>query len=314
MPFTFAHPAAVVPLKKFCPRLNLPALIAGSITPDLGYYLHNWVWSISGHSFAGSVTFDIPAGLTLLALFYLTIRPMSRLLPYPHREACSAICPAIELPKISSILIAAFSVLVGAWTHIIWDGFTHANGWCVREVAALTPTLFTVYGYHVSVWQMLQHASSVFGLLVLAYAYNTYAYGKRFLKHKDFLGNKTRFTMLSVLLVSPAVYAITKNIGIMNAEFSIPRLDLFSFNATITYICVLLPLLALAGIAISLFEYVLSQFPQKENLPSSPSGISHTPPQLVLANRPAITAFSASADALLLPLDSSGSHALNVTE
>ena len=39
MPWTFAHPAAILPLRRFCPApLDFSALVIGSMVPDLGYY------------------------------------------------------------------------------------------------------------------------------------------------------------------------------------------------------------------------------------------------------------------------------------
>jgi hypothetical protein len=40
MPFTFAHPAAVLPLRRFCPdRLVWSALVIGTVSPDLEYFV-----------------------------------------------------------------------------------------------------------------------------------------------------------------------------------------------------------------------------------------------------------------------------------
>ena len=36
MPFTLAHPAAVLPLRRW---LWFPGLVAGAVAPDVGYYL-----------------------------------------------------------------------------------------------------------------------------------------------------------------------------------------------------------------------------------------------------------------------------------
>jgi WD40 repeat protein len=37
MPWTFAHPAAVLPLRKFCAdRLSFAGLVVGSVSPDIG--------------------------------------------------------------------------------------------------------------------------------------------------------------------------------------------------------------------------------------------------------------------------------------
>jgi hypothetical protein len=40
MPFPLAHPAAVLPLRRYCPKyLSFPVLIVGSLVPDVGYCL-----------------------------------------------------------------------------------------------------------------------------------------------------------------------------------------------------------------------------------------------------------------------------------
>jgi Domain of unknown function (DUF4184) len=40
MPWTLAHPAAVLPLRPLCPhRLSFGALVVGSVSPDIGYYV-----------------------------------------------------------------------------------------------------------------------------------------------------------------------------------------------------------------------------------------------------------------------------------
>lgn len=264
-----------MPQQKYCPKyFNLPALMAGSLTPDLGYYLHNWIWSLAGHSWLGSISFDLPAGLAITALFYLCIRPFSRLLPYPHREACSAVCPVVRLPDLRSLLVASVSVLIGAWTHIIWDGFTHANGWCVRELAPYTPTLFSLGDYNVTVWHLLQHGSTFLGLLLLFLAYSRFAHKKRFLKHQSLFGPKMLAFVWSLILLPSGIFAISNNVEVLGKGINIPSLDEFVFNATVTYICTFLPLTVFAGVLLSLLEYLFiplrrPQFPAKAAAPAA---------------------------------------------
>lgn len=71
MPFPVAHPAAVSPLRRYCPRyLCFPALVAGSLAPDVGYVFgHRHVDWFSHRFWAGSFGFCLPAGL-LLDLLY----------------------------------------------------------------------------------------------------------------------------------------------------------------------------------------------------------------------------------------------------
>jgi hypothetical protein len=303
MPFTFAHPAAVLPLRKYCPKLfSLPALVVGSLMPDLGYYLHNWIWSICGHSFSGSLTFDLPAGAIVLSLFYLTIRPVARLLPYPHREACSAICPAVTLPGFRSILVALVSLLIGAWTHIIWDGFTHAGGWCVRQFAAVTPPLVTLGGCQVTVWHVLQHSSTILGLVLLVTAYTRYVRGRRFLRHRALLGSGARTLIYTLVLILPAVRAVLDNAGIFMRGFSLLKMDEFIFNATVNYIYTFIPLVCVMGVIVSILEYLFVSRqqrplpgPQSRSLPlpvSSGRGL----PLPALKNPPVVPALSGRAE------------------
>jgi hypothetical protein len=304
MPFTFAHPAAVLPLRKYCPKLlNLPALVVGSLMPDFGYYVHNWIWSISGHAFTGTLTFDIPWGLFVLSVFYMTIRPVARLLPYPHREACSAICPVVALPSIRSILVASYSLLIGAWSHIIWDGFTHGNGWCVRHFATATPALFTLGTYKVTIWHVLQHGSSILGLALLMMAYSRYAHSRRFLRHQSLLGPLARTSLWCLLLTLPAVRAVLDNITLLSRGITFPGMDDFIFNATVSYCCALLPMVCMTGIVVSLLEYLFLSRPATEipvRLPETPSLAAAAPGK----RHSIVSVLSAPSESMPLPVES----------
>jgi preprotein translocase subunit SecG len=61
---------------------------------------------------------------------------------------------------------APFAVIVGAWTHLLWDSVTHDNGWVVKRVAALSAPI-TLGGYTGSVCHVMQYVSSIAGLLIL---------------------------------------------------------------------------------------------------------------------------------------------------
>ncbi|MBY0357029.1 MAG: DUF4184 family protein [Candidatus Obscuribacterales bacterium] len=254
MPFTFAHPAAVLPLRKLAPRFfSMPALIVGSMVPDCGYYLHNWLWSTKGHSFIGSLTFDLPAGLLALALLYLNIRPLSCLLPSPYKEALLSACPKLSIPSLRALLIAAASIVVGAWTHIVWDGFTHANGWCVHKFAAVTPTLVEIGSYKVTVWHLLQHASTAFGLVVLLVCFHKYA-KTHFAQEKTSTITIGQRLLLGALLTIPAIAAMYAEISTLSTGLSLERMDVFTFNSTVRYVCILLPLLSVSGIIAGIYE------------------------------------------------------------
>ncbi len=64
-------------------------------------------------------------------------------------------------------VLAPLSILVGAWTHLAWDSFTHADGWMVPRIPALSAPV-SFFSYTGELCHVLQYACSVFGLAVLA--------------------------------------------------------------------------------------------------------------------------------------------------
>ncbi len=132
MPFPLAHPAAVLPLRCLCPRyLSFPALVIGSLIPDLGYAFRTPKF---GHAFAhpnldvythefwpGSFMLSLPAGLVVLWLFHLVRRSAVSLLPAPYREFVLPLCQG----PMGSPLGIAVSVLLGSWTHLFLDSMTN---------------------------------------------------------------------------------------------------------------------------------------------------------------------------------------------
>ena len=50
MPFTFAHPAAVIPFCKKHQYVSVTALVLGGMAPDFEYFLHFRPYGIIGHA------------------------------------------------------------------------------------------------------------------------------------------------------------------------------------------------------------------------------------------------------------------------
>ena len=172
MPWTFAHPAAVIPLRRYCPApLNFPALVIGSITPDLAYHVSRKDIAYVAHSFEGSLLVCLPSGLLLLALLCLLRKPLWYLLPEPHRSALAPVAASRLSPGLATMFWAALSVVLGAWTHILWDGLTHDNGWFVLRAPFLQESVFQMAGFEVHLYNVLQHFSTCLGVVVLVASY-----------------------------------------------------------------------------------------------------------------------------------------------
>jgi len=172
MPWTFSHPAAVLPLSRFAPKyLSLPALMCGSMAPDFGYYVGQYEVAGYAHSAAGSVVAGLPLGLACLLLFYLVRRPVWFLLPQPHRSAVAPLLESAPWRDKWFWLVAVVSVMIGVWTHNIWDSFTHYYGWMVMRIPPLQNSTVQLGGVVWPAHRVLQHISTVVGAAALAFAY-----------------------------------------------------------------------------------------------------------------------------------------------
>lgn len=172
MPWTPSHAAAILPFRRLCPRyLSFPALVAGAVAPDMAYYVGRFDLSDFAHTLAGSIVVCIPTGLLSLLIFFLLRRPLWFLLPQPHRSAVEplvAIRPAVDGP---ALLVATVSIVVGAWTHLIWDAFTHNKTWIVDRVDLLREPWLHIGSIEVYGFTVLQDLSTLVGAVALTMAY-----------------------------------------------------------------------------------------------------------------------------------------------
>jgi len=75
MPFTFSHPAIVLPLLKFSPKyISASAVIIGSMTPDFEYFIRMRLMQVHGHNLFGALYFDLPVAIVCTLLFQLIVR------------------------------------------------------------------------------------------------------------------------------------------------------------------------------------------------------------------------------------------------
>jgi hypothetical protein len=169
VPFTLAHPAAVLPLRAV-PHLRSAPLIVGAMAPDFPYYLPSRVARLvpPTHALDHSLTVDLPLGLALFAALVLLRRPLTALLSRRARSRCLRALTPFNRP--SEWAWAALAIVLGVWTHLLWDSFTHSDGWMVHRVSALSAP-FTLGPYNGTVCHALQYLSSVIGLCVLVLWY-----------------------------------------------------------------------------------------------------------------------------------------------
>jgi hypothetical protein len=171
VPFTFSHPAAVVPLNYISKRwLSLTALIVGSIIPDFEYFIRMRVSSVYSHTWAGLFWYDLPLGLFVLLVYTRLIKDnLITHLPSGINARFSQHQNSKHDYDLLYFVIAIVSILIGAASHILWDSFTHPAGYFVKHHHILKHKVL-IANHSVAFYNMLQHTSSAIGVLVLIYA------------------------------------------------------------------------------------------------------------------------------------------------
>lgn len=72
-------------------------------------------------------------------------------------------------------LLITISLLAGIFSHLLWDSFTHGRGWMVHHVAFLRIMPLQQLGIYRPVYNLLQHVSTLIGLIALVTSYNRWS-------------------------------------------------------------------------------------------------------------------------------------------
>lgn len=163
MPLTPSHIAAVIPLKG---RSALPfaALAAGSMSPDLWYYLPGgWVPQPSTHTPWGILIWDVLFGVAMWVAWRAASGPLYDIAPGAIRRRWRV--PNESFGAWRSVPLA---VLIGAVTHVLWDEFTHAGRFGESHIAAVAVDYATPFG-PIAGYQLLQYLSGALGLVVVVW-------------------------------------------------------------------------------------------------------------------------------------------------
>lgn len=168
MPFTLAHPAAVLPLVhrgRARGKLIGSALVFGSIAPDVPYFAGAFALGDLAHTWAAVPTLDLAITVALAGLWHLVLRvPLVGLLPARWAAAADQLTAPrerrIRLPAVPWFVLSA---VVGTVTHVAWDGFTHPGRFGIR----LFPVLQNARILGEPPYVLLQYGCSVLGVATL---------------------------------------------------------------------------------------------------------------------------------------------------
>lgn len=176
MPWTFAHPAAVLPIRRFSgpSRLSFAALVIGSMSPDFLYYVGRFDLANFTHTPFGVLLVCLPAGLLVLSVALWLRGAIAQILPQPHRDVLLA-HSALPHFTLRSLSLAAASLMLGAATHVLWDAFTHEGRFFVKHIEFLRVPLFAAFNREFHVFNIIQHASTALGVALLVGVYCRHA-------------------------------------------------------------------------------------------------------------------------------------------
>ena len=252
MPCTFSHPLAVVPLRRFCSaRLTFAALVVGSMSPDFGYYVHQFTIARFAHSISGTFAVCLPTGLLMLGLFYVLREPLCFILPQPHRTALMPLAVSSPAFSFSGSLIIVSCVLLGTWTHTVWDSFTHDGGWAVKRFAALRAPLIRLGGTSLPVSYVLQQTST-FGagafLAVLYFRWLSRQYTAA--AESDFLSDRWRYALLGLLAAIAVAVAVPRALRTASLFEGYLAFRVFLFRTEVYSTAAFIPLLILCSIGL----------------------------------------------------------------
>lgn len=175
MPFTFSHPALIVPLlyaRRRCKWLSATGLIIGSMAPDAEKFLRLKLASQHSHTIGSIFYFSCPVALGLAFIFHVLVRrPLIAHLPAPLYLRLSSYVN-FDWPRYSyhHAWGVISSILIGAATHLFWDSFTHYNT-LVTAAVPEAADLIWLGDIAMPLWQLVALVNSLIGGLVIGYAF-----------------------------------------------------------------------------------------------------------------------------------------------
>jgi uncharacterized protein DUF4184 len=169
MPFTISHAAVVLPFSRLLARRRLlSAAVIGAMVPDFGLFFPWRVYRFETHSVMALLTFCLPVGMATYWVFqYLVKTPMLEVLPDGAYARWRPLSSRADIHNGRQWILAAFGVLAGAVTHLVWDAFTHENARGIRMIPWLEDPVVDIGRHRVAGVHLMQDGSSLLGLVIV---------------------------------------------------------------------------------------------------------------------------------------------------
>lgn len=160
MPFTISHTVASIPFLNRSKAVGWkPALVFGTMAPDLMFPIPYFGEREHTHSIKGLFALDVPFSFFFAAVWVFWLS--RRLSKMPGLESSNW-----QNPSRFSVPMTLAGALLGATTHLVWDLFTHLGSPILNHHIFYRPLFGTTSGT-ITLQSVSWYSSSVFGVVVL---------------------------------------------------------------------------------------------------------------------------------------------------
>jgi hypothetical protein len=164
VPFTVSHAALAWPISRVLRHLPLAALVIGTMSPDYEYLVRCAPASYFSHTLFGVFAFCVPVSIAAWLIYRWLIEPSwKRLLPPGMRARLDGNRRRLD---VRTLLLGTVAATLGAFSHLVWDAFTHREGIAVSAIPALQKHALAPNG-SLRWYQVSQHGSTALGLVLL---------------------------------------------------------------------------------------------------------------------------------------------------
>ena len=166
MPFTIAHSVTARPLHRVSGgRLLLPGLAVGAMAPDFEYLVHLSPTRTIGHTIPGLFVLCLPSALVVLFVWHRLVGPVLATLLRPGTGGLTnGWDDRARFGPPAHFAWLCASIVIGSFSHITWDAFTHEGGLFVNLWSGFS---HPIGPGSLPVYRWLQYGCSLFGMAVL---------------------------------------------------------------------------------------------------------------------------------------------------
>jgi hypothetical protein len=170
MPFTPAHPAILIPLRKINQRyISWTALIVGSMVPDMEYFVWLKNGSYLSHSWIGIPLFNLPMVFIVAFMWHGFMRhSLVTKWPFIKPEYLKLEIPDFATYLRKNFLVFTVSALIGILSHLLWDSFSHAKGHVAVNYFPYLIKEINIVGVSTRPCYVIWYISTLLGLFLIA--------------------------------------------------------------------------------------------------------------------------------------------------